>query len=258
MDFRFENDGNHHRFGLRAVPPAALATPLDVRGDFTGRTVTALAQWNGQVFAQLEYTDIAAWRAWVPFPVYFPHGVGAVRAWVGLKDGEVAQITADVQLAQVRHRLGRRIAGPRSRGAQRPRGLEACSRTATRVARLRGLACPTLEHNLQPTDSCMRYHRASGKRAPHGELQANALDVEPLIALADHLPFEAEVRKEFEAYAPRGSFYDVAVKWTGHWPRPEAEYGVKAGSSIWVSMRWPAAGARGMSGSNRRTELAGR
>ena len=27
VDFRFENDGNHHRFGLRAVPPAALATP---------------------------------------------------------------------------------------------------------------------------------------------------------------------------------------------------------------------------------------
>ena len=106
VDFRFENDGNHHRFGLRAVPPAALATPLDVRGDLTGRTVTTLAQWNGQVFAQLDYTDIAAWRTWVPFPVYFPHGAGAVRAWVGLKNGELAQITADVQLSQVTTRLG--------------------------------------------------------------------------------------------------------------------------------------------------------
>jgi uncharacterized protein (TIGR02099 family) len=85
----------------------------------------------------------------------------------------------------------------------------------------------THEHVLQPTDFLLRYHRGSAKRPPHGELQANALDIEPLIALADHLPFEAELRKEFEAYAPRGSFYDVALKWAGQWPRPD-QYAVKA------------------------------
>ena len=91
------------------MPPESLATPLDVRGDFTGKTVTDLAQWNGQLFAQLDYTDIAAWRAWVSFPVYFPHGVGAVRAWFGLKNGELADLTADVQLSQVKTRLGKDV-----------------------------------------------------------------------------------------------------------------------------------------------------
>jgi len=31
VDFRLENERRHHRFGLRAVPPAQIATPLDVR-----------------------------------------------------------------------------------------------------------------------------------------------------------------------------------------------------------------------------------
>ena len=80
VDFRFQNDGRNHRFGLRVVPPETLATPLDVRGNFTGKSVSDLTEWNGQVFAQLDYTDIAAWRSWVEFPVYFPHGAGALRA----------------------------------------------------------------------------------------------------------------------------------------------------------------------------------
>ena len=225
VDFRFENDGSHHRFGLRAEPPPELATPLDVRGDFTGRTVTALAQWNGQVFTQLDYTDIAAWRAWLPFPVYFPHGTGAVRAWIGLKNGELAQITADVQLSQVTTRLGADLPDLDLAELKGRVGWKLAD-DGYEVSTTR-LSLATREHTLQPTDFLLRYHRASGKRPPRGELQANALDVGPLIALADHLPFEAELRKEFEAYAPRGSFYDVALKWTGEWPRPE-QYAVKA------------------------------
>ncbi|HEV7820584.1 MAG TPA: DUF3971 domain-containing protein, partial [Burkholderiales bacterium] len=225
VDFRFENDGSHHRFGLRAVPPPAVATPLDVRGDFTGRTVTALAQWNGQVFTQLDYTDIAAWRAWVPFPVYFPRGVGALRAWVGLKNGEISQVTADVQLSQVTTRLGPDLPEldlAELKGRVGWKLLDSGYEVSTSR-----LSLSTHERVLQPTDFLLRYNRGSEKRPPHGELQANALDVEPLIALADHLPFEAEVRQEFETYAPRGSFYDVTLKWTGQWPRPD-QYAVKA------------------------------
>ncbi|MDB5811649.1 MAG: hypothetical protein JWN94_3771 [Betaproteobacteria bacterium] len=225
VDFRFENDGSHHRFGLRAEPPAGLAMPLDVRGDFTGRTVKSLAQWNGQIFAQLDYIDIAAWRAWVPFPVSFPHGIGAVRAWAGLKNGELAQITADVQLAEVTTRFGAELPQldlselkGRIVWKQAADGFEV---STTR------LSLSTHDHTLQPTDFSLRYRRAVDKRAAHGELQANALDIAPLMALADHLPLETGLRKEIEMYAPRGSFYDIALKWTGEWPRPE-QYAVKA------------------------------
>ena len=225
VDFRFENDGRHHRFGLRAVPPESLATPLDVRGDFTGRTVTDLAQWNGQLFAQLDYTDIAAWRTWVSFPVSFPHGVGAVRAWAGLKNGELASITADVQLAQVTARLGADLPEldlAELKGRVGWKTLDDGFEISTSK-----LVMSAQANTLQPMDFLLRYHSASGTRPPSGELQANALDIEPLIALADRLPIDPALRQEFEAYAPRGSFYDVAMKWTGLWPQPQ-QYTAKA------------------------------
>jgi uncharacterized protein (TIGR02099 family) len=225
VDFRLENAGSHHRFGLRAVPPEKLATPLDIRGELNGRTVEALAQWNGQLFVQLDYTDIAAWRAWVDFPVYFPHGAGAVRVWAGLKQGEPSELTADVQIAQVKTRLGgdlRELMLDELKGRvgwkQTSDGFEI---TTSKL----GMSANAL--TLQPMDLVMRYHRASGSKPSRGDLQVNALDFEPLIAFAEHLPFSAELRRAFDDYAPRGSLYDVTLKWNGEWPQPQ-QYSVKA------------------------------
>ena len=224
VGFRLENAGGHHRFGLRAVAPEKLASPLDVRGDFTGRTVMALAQWNGQLFAQLDYTDIAAWRAWVEFPVPFPHGAGAVRIWAGLKDGELAQITADVQLSQVRTRLGRnlpeldldalkgRIGWKRTLG-----GFEVSTS---------GLDVTTHAVALPQMDLALTYRHASDGKPSSGELQANALDLGPLVMIPDHLPFAPELRKDLARYAPRGSIHELKAKWSGDWPQP-GQYSVK-------------------------------
>ena len=255
VDFRLENSGRHHRFGLRAAPPESIAAPLDVRGNFTGRTVTDLAQWNGQLFAQLEYTDIAAWRGWVPFPVYFPHGVGAVRTWVELKNGELAGITADVQLSQVTTRLGKELPEldlAALNGRVSWKLLDGGFEVTTSK-----LSMSAHGYTLQPTDFLLRYHHANGARPARGELQANVLDVEPLIALADHLPFAPELRKEFEIYAPRGSFYDVALKWAGQWPQPQ-QYSLK---SRFVNLGLNAVGKlpglAGVSGSIDGTERGG-
>ena len=40
------------------------------------------AGWNGRVFAQVGYTDLAAWRAWVDYPFNVRQGQGALRVWV--------------------------------------------------------------------------------------------------------------------------------------------------------------------------------
>ena len=80
---------------------------------------------------------------------------------------------------------------------------------------------------LQPMDLLLRYQRGENNKPQRGELQVNALDFEPLFAFADHLPFNAELRKELDTYALRGSLYDVVIRWSGEWPRPE-QFGVKA------------------------------
>ncbi len=225
VDFRLDNDGGRHRFGLRAVPPERIAGKLDMRGDLSGRTVKDLAQWNGRLFAQLDYADIAAWRTWVDFPVSFPQGTGAVRVWVGLKRGEVADAIADVELAQVKTRLT----------AHLPElDLNALKGRVGWKLRTDGFDITTSQLGLttqgglilQPVDFQLRVFHAGERKPGRGELQASALDLEPLRALADHLPLDAELRKALDVYAPRGSVYELALKWTGTWPRPE-QYSLK-------------------------------
>jgi uncharacterized protein (TIGR02099 family) len=224
VDFRLENDGRHHRFGLRAVPPDRIAGPLDLRGDLFGSTVRDLAQWNGELFAQFAYTDIAAWRAWVTFPVYFPHGAGALRIWASLKNGEPAGITADVRLFQVKTRLGKNLPELDLDALQGRVGWKQLD-DGFEVSTSR-LGLTTRSVVLQPMDFALRYRHGTDRKPPRGELQANALDLAPLVALADHLPLEPGLRKQLGNYAPRGSAYGVAVKWSGSWPQP-AQYSVK-------------------------------
>src|SRR5215510_16073613 len=102
VSLQITNSGGHHRFGLRAVPPVKLAGPLDVRGDLTGNTVRALAEWNGRLYVALDYADIAAWRTWVPFPIELPRGNGGLRAWLAFSQHQLSEATADVRLADVR------------------------------------------------------------------------------------------------------------------------------------------------------------
>ena len=106
---RLVNRGERHRFGLTAVPPENLASPLDLRGDLDGASLKNLAAWSGRVFVQVDYADIAAWRQWVPFPFDFPRGAGAVRAWAGIKGLALHELIADVRLSNVRTRLAKNL-----------------------------------------------------------------------------------------------------------------------------------------------------
>ena len=105
VNFSLENDGRRHRFGLNAMPPVALAARIDLRGDLRGKNLEDFASWSGQAFVQVDYADLAVWRTWIDYPVTLPYGRGAVRAWLGLAEGHVQELTADFSLDDVQLRL---------------------------------------------------------------------------------------------------------------------------------------------------------
>lgn len=214
------NQGGRHRFGLRAVPPGELASPVDVRGDLEGRSLRSLVDWNGRLYLQLDYADIAAWRAWVPFPVEFPRGSGAVRAWLSYSRHQLVDAVADIKLANVRTRLAPDLheldladLDGRIGWKQSDTGFEI---TTSRLGLVTagGLT-------LHPADFLLRITAASASRQGRGEMQANALELGPLAALADHLPLAPETRKQLAAYSPRGTLHDVTVRWTGDRREPQ-------------------------------------
>lgn len=219
------NSGGRHRFGLRATPPKELAAPLDVRGDLRGGTIAALAGWNGKLFVQLDYADIAAWRTWVPFPIDFPRGAGALRAWLTFSGDRLIEAVADVRLADVMTRLAAdlpqlelsQLAG-RVGWKQSDTGFEV---TTSRL----GLTT-TGGLTLPPADFLLRLNAGGARAQAGGEIQANALQLAPLVALADHLPLGQEARRQLAEYSPKGSLHDVSMNWSGEWREPR-QYSIR-------------------------------
>lgn len=226
LQLRIVNRGSRHRVALRAVPPPALASPLDVRGDLYGRDFEALsAALTGQVFVQVDHVDIAAWRQWVDFPVHFPQGTGALRAWLRFGDNVLDGVIADAQLYDVKARLGAELPeldmlqlGGRFTWQRRADGFEVTTRK---------LAFTTGERLvLPPVDLVLRLGGAGADGYQRGELHANALELAPLVQLADHLPLDAELRKSLVVFGPTGGLYDLSLRWSGNWPQL-ASYSVR-------------------------------
>ena len=217
--------GDRHRFGLRAVPPRPLAAPLDLRGEFRGTTTTALETWNGRLYLQLDFADIAAWRTWVPFPVEFPRGAGALRAWLTFSQDRLVDFIADVRLANVLTRLAQDLPqldltelSGRIGWKQSDTGFEV---TTSRL----GLTT-TGGLTLPPADFLLRLAAGDARMPARGEMRANALELAPLAALAEHLPLAQGARKRLAAFSPKGSVYDLVVRWDGEWREPR-KYSVR-------------------------------
>ena len=257
LQLRMVNSGQRHRVGLRATPPAALASPLDIRGDLSGEDFQELAEsLTGQLFVQLDHVDIAAWRQWVDFPVHFPRGTGALRAWFTFARNELSAITADVQLRDVRAKLGAELPeldmpqlGGRFSWKQMGDGFEVATRK---------LAFTTGDRlTLQPVDMTARLSAGRSGAYARGEVHANALELVPLAKLADRLPLDAAFRKLLADHAPSGNMYDVSVRWSDA-GTPAMSYAVR-GRFQELAMRAHGAlpGFSGFSGSIDGTEKGG-
>ena len=249
------NSGRRHRFGLRATPPRELAAPLDLRGDLRGGSIAALSDWNGKLFLQVDYADIAAWRTWVPFPIELPRGAGALRAWLTFSRDRLVEAVADVRLSDVNTRLAADLPmldlsqfSGRLGWKHSDEAFEV-STTNLHLTTTGGLTLP-------PADFLLRVSTA-GARKQGGELQTDALELAPLVALADHLPLGEEVRRQLAEYSPKGTLRDVVMSWSGEWsePRQYSARGRFLRLSLNRSGRIP--GFSGVSGRMEATERGG-
>ncbi len=217
--FQLVNRGSRHRFGLHAVPPAELAAPVNLRGDLRGTSAAVLAEWNGRLFLQLDHVDLAAWKQWIDIPVEVTRGAGAVRTWLTFSRNELTEAIADVQLSMVKSRLRQDL--PQLELDQLA-GRLAWKQSADRFEfSATQLALASGEAVLPPADLVVRV-MTDKKGARVGELQASALNLAPLVILADRLPLDQALRAELVALSPRGAVNDLHLKWRGDWPAPES------------------------------------
>jgi len=216
LNFVLQNSGERHRFSVTAQPPTALAARLDVRGDFHVTDVYTLAELGGEAYAELDYADLAGWRAWVDYPVDIRRGAGGLRLWLGVADRKLNAVTADIALRDVQMRLSPelpmldlkqlsgRLSG-RLEGSALHDGFVLSAKKLTLDTR-DGIA-------IAPTDFLVRWSPAVGRRLAQGEASVNGLDLDALVRLAAHLPLHDDARKVLADYAPHGSLQDFALSW---------------------------------------------
>ncbi len=203
-----------NRFGLRAVPPLELASPIDLRGDLDGGTVRDPRQWKGQLYLRIGYADLAALRQWVPLPVQIERGAGGMDVWVDLQGGEVRAVTADVAMSGVRTRLRadlpelelERLQG-RLAWQTQPGQLEFSAR-ALSFTTPDGLA-------LAPAD--VRYGRSGREGDPRTryEVEFDALDVAAVTRVIDSIPVDETIRARLAELHPGGTVKGCRLTWRG-------------------------------------------
>ncbi|WP_319241127.1 YhdP family protein [uncultured Propionivibrio sp.] len=235
LNFALDNFGRSHRFGLTARPPAELASPIDVRGDLRGSDLDDREDWTGTMFAQIDDIDLAVWRQWVDYPFALPHGRGALRAWLGVDDGAVRELTADLALQNASMRL-----------AQNLPSLDLASLSGRISVRLdedtvsvkgRQVALETRPESggkqaqepirVEPTDFSVDWQMAAEGGLGTGKASASRLDLTALGRLAERMPLDAQTRALLADYAPNGRVADLSVRWRGNAERLQT-YSLKA------------------------------
>ena len=257
LNLRLENDGDEHLVGLSARPPRELGPGMEVRASLEGGSVSDPAQWNGRVYAEFGYTDLAGWRAWVDYPLDVRRGEGALRLWATLTGGKITQGTADVALSNVSARLAKDLpvlevssVHGRVYGRETPRGYD----FGVRSLALSSPGAPP----MSATSFRASWEPASGTTlTQRGSVSANLIELAPLAHLAEYLPFPADLRKLLAELAPQGNLLDAKFDWTGELP-DQAVFTAKTRFAGLTMNAWRSIpGFAGLSGSVEATEKKG-
>lgn len=244
VNFNLYNNGRRHRFALTAEPPAALATRLDMRGDVRGGNFARFDRWQGALYAELDYADLAVWRTWVDYPITLTRGSGGLRLWMDFgaaqpqedkapvaEDGpggsggaalanRLTAITADVALSDVQMKLGAKLP---MLDLQRLHGRISARRDGSSFeAEGRKLALSTKAVadgpgaiDLGPVD----FHVALGMDAQgqpeRMDARVNTLNVGKLDALAAYLPLPENYVRLLSTLELEGRIDDLESRWDG-------------------------------------------
>ncbi|HTD02468.1 YhdP family protein [Undibacterium sp.] len=255
VNFVLNNRWRHHKFAIKATPPAALAAPVDMRGDFQhqvfSRTISDFSTWTGELFAELRQADLAAWKTYFDYPMDLQKGFGTVHAWLKLDRGHVDDLTADVKLsdvtAQFRKDLpvldmaqvsGRLVASERQ--DRNKKFLPAIFGDAGHTISLINFSMQTRDGAVLPATTIQENFIPAQRGQPESvELYAKLLDLQTLTNFVEHLPLPSDQRQMLLDFSPQGQLKDFTAKWQGTYPAVSS-YSVK-GAFVNLSLKPQAA-----------------
>lgn len=251
LDFVLENGARQHRLRMVAHSALARSGEIDIRARFSHpffvEHPSDVAGWEGVLYAALPETALGVWKPYVDFPEGLEEGTGAVNAWMTFEKGQIADVTADVDLKRLAFRLGadlplldfRRVAGRVSArmlaGEKGEDGAFSLAGRAHAIA-LEQFSLETADGvRMTDLDFAETYFPAADGRPAKTEIRTDRLDLATLVKLAGYLPLSAEQRQMLDDFSPAGRLEQFALRWEGTYP-DLVSYQLSGGFSQ-VSMR---------------------
>jgi uncharacterized protein (TIGR02099 family) len=246
VNFRLDSDGESHRFGLNASPPAEVASEIVARGDLRGRSALDLQAWRGRLYLEFGYADLTQAQTWIAVPFDLARGLGSLRVWMDLEGPRMAAATADLRLVNVQARLAPdlpelALASLRGRLAWNSRGGRTqISAQALGLTTAEGLTLAPMQLSFTRT--------AMGDGGRRSELRLEKLDLAPVVELAEYLPLDASLRGRLARSSPSGIVDEALLTWDGEWNpgRPYRAHARFSGLTLRPDGAFP--GFRGISG----------
>jgi uncharacterized protein (TIGR02099 family) len=250
LDLKVVSSEEALSLGLKARTPPELGSSFELRARFQAHPDPAAL--SGRVYLEVGHTDLAAWRAWVDYPLNVRQGQGALRVWATLDQGALKQASADLALADVRASLADELsplelASVRGRVSGRPLadGVEVSGRGLTLVME-RGPEIPK-------TDFQIVWRPQGG-----GVIAASLVDLQAVRHLVESLPLPPQLTGVLDELAPSGRLSDSRLEWTGPFDAPQKFSARLRFSDLAMRARGTIPGFAGLSGSLEATQERGK
>ena len=246
--FRLERTLGGYRFGLVGEPPAAIASPLDFRGQVSGTSFKDWREAKGSFYVRLDYADVAQWREWIPFLRPAEAGKGALRVWFDFAAAArraSSRTSSSPTSASGSRATCRSSTSTTWPGASRGRPTRAAASSRPRASRSSRAAARL----LAPVTFTLAFEEGADGAITGGRASFDRLEVAPLAALAEHLPLPEEWRRDLAVFALRGSVSDGKFTWQGPPDAPTKFSGSGAFARFGIAASAAMPGAEGVSGS---------
>ena len=211
------NGLREHDIRIDATPPVEWGDRFSLSGRFTQPLLARRGdwrRWSGSAYASLPRADVHELRQHVSLPFELSEGVGALRGWFDLKDGQPTGATVDVALRAVTLRLGPEV-DPLS--VEEVQGRVIAQRTAdSATLAVQRVSFLTGDNVRWPEgDMKLTWRQREGQPATGGEFSAQRLDVGLMAQIATRVPLGDALRKLLGELQAKGVISELNAKWDG-------------------------------------------
>ena len=229
VQFVVRNGLRQHDVRFDATPPAEWGERFGFVGRFTQPLLARRGdwqRWSGTAHASFPRADVQALRQHLSLPFELSEGVGALRGWVDVNDGQPTAATIDVALRAVTLKLG---------ATTQPLAVEEVQGRLVGRRDAEGTSVTLSDFGFRTGDSLvwpkgdlsLAWRQRAGQPATGGRFSAEHLDLGLLAQIAARVPIGESLREVLAELNPKAAVDDLSLTWEGPVDAPE-RYRTKA------------------------------